>query len=605
MFTGKFPVTLVVLLTVILVTVSDLSAQNDNWQTRRLLQKLESAEGKQKCELLFKLTEIHIDTDIKQAEKYAKKAYREARSLKNKSFEADALNQIGTIFYRNKEYNEAIKYYEEELDLRTELKDYYDLALVSYNLALSYQYEGKERQAIKSYENSLGFAKKVGFKHLILLNNEALFHLNYDRYRYKKALDYFKAYVDIKDSTFMRKRKRQMAILKTQHEKALKDLSKADSTLKIVDSTLTIVEKQKDTLQEMNRQKSLQIQNLELEAQLQQEELKNQKLENRNYRIVLLTGIIGSLILLILALMIYRRYKYKKLVNAQLEQKNEELRVQKEEIATQRDEIQAQRDLANEQRAEIVSGINYALRIQQAMLPGEEFLRLVVPSYFVLNKPRDIVSGDFYQVFDTDTKLILAVADCTGHGVPGAFMSVLGMTLLNELIHIGGLTDAKSILTQMRERVKETLKQTGKLKEAKDGMDMALCVLDKESYMLDYAGAFNPLYIVRGDELIELKPTRTPVGIHYKEKVFESKQLQIYKGDSLYLFSDGYVDQFGRENEDDKLRKFKTKRFKKLLLEIKDRPPADQKRILDQTIEDWKEKAYEQVDDILIMGVFA
>jgi serine phosphatase RsbU (regulator of sigma subunit) len=618
----------VMLLLLISIGTSPLQtvfAQKSNAEIMKLELKLKTVQGKEKCRILFKLTEQYIEHDTETAEDYAEEALKEAKKIKSKNYEADALNQLGTIFYRNNAYDEATDYYEEELKLRKELNDRFDLAVVSYNLASAYEYTGRDRKAIQTFEQSLKYAHKVNHQNLILMNNEALFQLYFSKNRYKKALDYFKEYVRIKDSTFVLKKTKQIAILKTEHQETKKQLSETDSTLHATDSTLHVVKQEKDTLQKISLQKSLEIENLKLEAQIRKQQLQNEKLQKKYFQMILGGVILAGILVLILALVLFKRYRYKKKINQhlervnaelkqqkeeikaqndQIEYKNEELQQQNEEIVSQRDEIEAQRDLANEQRNEIVASINYALRIQKAVLPDKEFIKQVLPSHFILYKPRDIVSGDFYWVYKKGNKTVFAAADCTGHGVPGAFMSMLGMTLLNDIVNHKNITQANLILEELRKDLKHALKQTGKEKETKDGLDIALCVTDEDTNKLEYSGAYNPLLIIRDGELKKIKATRNPVGIYAYEKPFENHKLKIQKGDALYIFSDGYADQFGNKKPGDKIKKFKSGRFSKLLLKIHKESPEKQKAILDETIENWRQNAHEQVDDIIVMGIF-
>jgi len=222
----------------------------------------------------------------------------------------------------------------------------------------------------------------------------------------------------------------------------------------------------------------------------------------------------------------------------------------------------------------------------------------IYPIILFYFKPRDIVSGDFYWFKQIGNYTVYAAADCTGHGVPGAFMSMLGISFLNEIVTKTRFDKPSDILDKLRKKVKTSLRQTGKDNESKDGMDIALCIIDNEKLILEYAGAYNPAYIIRKGELHELKATRNPIGIYFKEKPFENHEFQLQKDDIIYTFSDGYVDQFGGEN----ISKFKSKNFISLLLEISDKPMPEQKHILDEIILKWKGKL-EQTDDIIVFGV--
>jgi len=625
--TNSLPLLIKLLLLTIVFSLHTqiIFAQQTSAEIMKLEIKLKKATGKRKCQVLFKLAESYIETDTKKAESYANQALKEAKKINNKSYEADALNQLGTIFYRNNAYDAATDYYEKELKLRKELNDRFDLAVVSYNLASAYEYTGRERKAIGAFEQSLNYAHKVNHQNLILMNNEALFQLYFSKNRYKKALEYFKAYVRIKDSTFVLKKTKQIAILKTEHLETKKRLTEIDSSLQATDSTLHVVEQEKDTLQKISLQKSLEIENLKLEAQVRKQELENEKLQTKFFQLISIGFVLVGFLLLILAIVLFKRYRFKKKINKhlekvntelkqqkeeietqrdQIEEKNEELQQQNEEIITQRDEIEAQRDLANEQRNEIVAAINYALRIQKAVLPSESLINKALPNHFILFKPRDIVSGDFYWVNKIDNKVVFAAADCTGHGVPGAFMSMLGITLLNDIVNHKKISQANLILEELRKDLKHALKQTGRKNEAKDGLDIALCVMDQNTNELEYSGAYNPLLIIRNNTLEKIKATRNPVGVYAHEKPFENHKIQLQKDDALYIFSDGYQDQFGNEKPGDKIKKFKSARLSKLLLKIHKESPEKQKTILNETIENWQKGAHEQIDDIIIMGIF-
>jgi serine phosphatase RsbU (regulator of sigma subunit) len=281
-----------------------------------------------------------------------------------------------------------------------------------------------------------------------------------------------------------------------------------------------------------------------------------------------------------------RKLKHdKQVLEQKVKERTAEVVRQKEEIAEQKEDIEA--------------SIHYAKRIQKAVVPNDEVASKILPEHFILWKPRDIVSGDFYWLTEMDGKTIIVAADCTGHGVPGAFMSMLGVSFLNEIVANLGLEDAGIVLDQLRNKVKSTLSQTGKEGEAKDGMDIAVCIFDPKTKMLQYSGAYNPLYLIRNNEILETKADKMPIGIYIKEKEhFTNHQIQLKKNDTIYIFSDGYVDQFGGE----KSGKFKPRRFKELILSMQKEKLEKQKEILDENIENWKGNN-EQVDDILVIGI--
>lgn len=283
----------------------------------------------------------------------------------------------------------------------------------------------------------------------------------------------------------------------------------------------------------------------------------------------------------------------------ELKIRNSEILQQKEEIEAQRDEITAQRDQIISQNQDIIKSISYARRIQTAVMPAKEVTDSILKDYFILLKPRDIVSGDFFWMTRKDGKIVVTAADCTGHGVPGAFMSLLGITLLTEIVKTAEDLRPHTILNSLRANIKRTLSQVGREHEAKDGMDIALCVIDTNNNKLMYAGAYNPLYLVRNSELVEYKADKMPVGVHINEKeTFTLHEIQIQKNDCIYMFSDGYIDQFGGNDN----RKFMSKNFKELLLKVSPKEMAEQKVILDDTIDQWI-GPHDQLDDILVMGI--
>jgi serine phosphatase RsbU (regulator of sigma subunit)/ligand-binding sensor domain-containing protein len=260
-------------------------------------------------------------------------------------------------------------------------------------------------------------------------------------------------------------------------------------------------------------------------------------------------------------------------------------------------EIQRQKDEIAEQKKEIMDSIYYARRIQKAVLPDDHLVNKHVPEHFILYLPRDIVSGDFYWISEKEDNTIFAAADCTGHGVPGAFMSMLGMSYLKEIVNKSKRLSSGRILDKLRDHVKATLSQSTKGGQ-QDGMDIALCILNKDRKSLQYSGAFHPLYLIRNGNLSEYKPDLMPIGIYIrKEKPFKNHNIRTAKGDCFYIFSDGYADQFGGENR----KKFLARSFKKLLLSIHDKPMPEQREILLETLKQWME-GYEQVDDILVVG---
>jgi serine phosphatase RsbU (regulator of sigma subunit) len=251
------------------------------------------------------------------------------------------------------------------------------------------------------------------------------------------------------------------------------------------------------------------------------------------------------------------------------------------------------------QKQEITSSIEYASRIQMAMLPEDWHFRYSFSDYFIIFKPRDIVSGDLYWIGEDEKHIFFTVADCTGHGVPGAFMSTLGISTLDEIITNNTDLKANTVLNLLREKIKTSLHQTGKQGEATDGMDVAFCILHKDRKKLEFSGAYNSLLIFQDGELREFRADRMPIGIYYGEKkTFTNYEIKVQKGDTIYIFSDGFADQFGGP----KGSKYMKYNLKRLLSEIYQRPMSEQKSILENEFEKWKGSS-DQIDDVTILGV--
>lgn len=262
-------------------------------------------------------------------------------------------------------------------------------------------------------------------------------------------------------------------------------------------------------------------------------------------------------------------------------------------------ELKAAFDIIEEKNKEIIASINSASRIQGAMLPDIQRIKDLESNIFILNLPKDIVSGDFCWFTQINTKLIIVAADCTDHGVPGAMMTMLGISFLEKIVNQMNITDSGLILDELRREIKKSLHQTGKREEAKNGMDISVCVIDKEQNSLQYSGAFNSLYIVRNHELIEFKADPMPIG-YYEEidKLFSKHDIHLVPGDIIYLFTDGYADQFGGPDH----KKFKYPVFKSLLARISGQPLSIQKKRLEAEFIEWKGNN-PQIDDVLIIGL--
>ena len=244
----------------------------------------------------------------------------------------------------------------------------------------------------------------------------------------------------------------------------------------------------------------------------------------------------------------------------------------------------------------MTDSINYAKTIQNALLTNTKLIDTYIDSYFIFNKPKDQIGGDFYYFNKIGKHIIFAVADCTGHGVPGAFITVLGITYLHEITKLKEINNPSKALNLLRKNIKKMFKEFGS--KNNNGLDIAFCAINTETNILEYAGAYNPLIIIRNNELIEYKATRNPIGFYPKETDFKNNRIQLQNNDLIYLFTDGFQDQLGNQN----YTKFNYTRFKALLFEIHKYDMKKQKEILKDILNKWQGKN-NQTDDILIFGM--
>ena len=300
--------------------------------------------------------------------------------------------------------------------------------------------------------------------------------------------------------------------------------------------------------------------------------------------------------------------------NDEIKEQNEEIQAQNEAIKAQNEEIHEQAETIKKQSEEIHASINYARRIQRSLLTPSKTIATIFPDYFILYKPRNVVSGDYYWVGQFGDNKVSIVADCTGHGVPGGFMSVLGMANLNYIVAQEITPDKilnhlrEAIITNLRQRhdvhtalhdADHTTAQVDTSDRSRDGMDIAAYVVNERLMKLSYAGANNPLVLIRNNEVQVFKADHMPVGIHECLDPFQCTTIDIQKGDCIYTFSDGFQDQFGVETG----KKFMSRRLRELLLEIHQQPMAEQKKMLNVVYEEWRGPAENQTDDVVIMGV--
>jgi serine phosphatase RsbU (regulator of sigma subunit) len=319
-----------------------------------------------------------------------------------------------------------------------------------------------------------------------------------------------------------------------------------------------------------------------------------------------INGITATALGICLSFILWRGYLIRTKQSRLIEKQNDELKTALDLVNLQKKHIETVHE-------EITASINYAKYIQSSILPKDDQLAACLGEHFILHKPVEIVSGDFYWVSEVGNKTMIVAADCTGHGVPGAFMSMLGITLLNEIVNKDSITNPGVILDRLRKEVTDTLKQTGERWEQKEGMDVAVCTLDRENMKLQFSGANNPLYIIRksglqntgivhfqstaDDMLIEIKGNNMPIGISDEMDNFKFHEIDIQREDSFYLFTDGFPDQFGGPNH----KKFSYRRFREHLIKVKAKSMSDQKILLEKAFIEWMGKN-NQTDDILVIG---
>ena len=514
-------------------------------------------------------------------------------------------NNMAGIYSDNKDYKTAIDCYEKALSMRNELGDKNGAAIILNNLGTTYNSMKQHSRAMEYLKQSLALALEINKPDMISDNYSNIAETYGYMGDYKKAFEYKKLYIDVKDSLINESNSRIIAEMQTQYE-----TEKKEKEIELLQQNKKVI-----TLQ-MNEQKS--------------------KVKFQRYVIYAGAGVI--IIVLIFSFFILRLFLQKKKANILLKEQYNEIMQQREEISSQRDEIEAQRDEIMAQRdlvinqkkqiehilGNVTSSIRYAKHIQNSMLPAGHFLKEILTEHFIFYAPRDIVSGDFYWAANSGNRTVFCVADCTGHGVPGAFMSMLGISVLNDIFVQNPELSPDKILEKLRERVILSLKQKSSSFDfsseldgisVKDGMDIALCVLDRESGKLQYAGANNPIYIVTGcwslvadnanqkpetrnQKLIELKGDKMPIGIHSRMAPFKMHEINVTEGDMIYLFSDGFADQIGGETG----QKFKYKPFRELLLEVACCQADEQNNKIGQCFKKWKGE-HEQIDDVLIMGV--
>ena len=520
--------------------------------------------------------------------KYQTEAINAFKKIKNDNYYILSYINLANHFISADNFESAIYYYnfvEENLE-KEKLQNYY--SYVYNGLALCYESQKNSKKAIEYYEKSIQAVKKYSPNDISSLataySNLGLTFQNVGDYssaifNQSEALEIFKKLGDKKSTADV------LFNLSLAYNKARMFEESNDYMMQYVILQDTIFDQ--DTKQT--------IHDLAIKYQSEKKEQQNKLLakENEKKQLSIYFALAALSLVFVILLIIFRNNRIKAKTNKKLEEQNTLIEAQKETL-------EEQHFLLEEKSKEITDSIKYAERIQGAILPPDQKWNYILPNSFVLNKPKDILSGDFYWIAETENHIFVAAADCTGHGVPGALISIVNFNLLNKAVLERGLESPAAILDAANIWLTESLNQTDSESQIKDGMDISLISINKKNGQILFSGANNPLYIFSGNELHETKGDKFPVGAYINEEIrsFTNKEIIAKFGDTIYLFSDGFADQFGGE----KGKKYKYSQFKEALFKAKDLPIEKQKDFLHKEYRTWRGK-YEQTDDILVIGI--
>ncbi len=596
-----------ILLLFVFLSVSNiyqLTAQNKITILQKQLQ--ETKDKIERIKILTDIAEYYLPDSSKKALNYSNEALKALPGLfgtvfKRNNIPSDIQAKVYRVaaeanYYENN-YKTALQNYEKEYKIIEKQGSSETIMKAAFNIAALSRRLQKNKESAEFYEKALQLAEKSNDLHVKRQIYQALAEVYSDMNKHNEALKYFRLYMKMEGQA----REQKIKILNSQYHTIKKEKDETVSELNEKKQELNIAEKREKQLAEDTTQKAHKIEELHVETKEKDQVIEKKEEEVAKQRRLIFTLLAFFIIIAVFSFLVYWQFRQKKQAYKQLERQNKEIIAQKMQIVQHRDKI-------TKQNEEITASIRYAKRIQQAVLPKKELTDQVLQEFFIFFAPRDIVSGDYYWITKIKNKTIIAVADCTGHGVPGAFMSMLGVAFLNEIVNKQNLTEPDAILNQLREQVIESLQQQGKKHEAKDGMDIVIVTIDREAGELQYSGANSPIYLIRKTKegtdstdaysLTQIKGDKMPVSIYIKMRPFSKHVLDVKKNDSIYMFSDGYADQFGGE----KGKKFKYKSFKDLLLSIQDKKMQEQKNVLEETFKKWKGD-YAQVDDILVIGI--
>ena len=545
-----------------------------------LFEQLNDEDGK--AMMLNRIGTIYTKQDnIEKGFEYYKKSLAIYQKLKEERHISNPLNNLGSYYKDKKDYPTALDYYNQSLVFDIKNKNQQGAATVLSNIGGIYVAQKKYSKALISFIKGLTIAEEIGDKNVTSLILTHIGQVYYDQGDYSSALFNAENALKIaKQGNYLNRIGNASLLLSDVYEAT----GKSDEALKMFKIHTTIKDSVKNENTRLNavkqqskyeydKQKAVDDATRDKQIMIEQEAKEKQK-------IILYATVLGLSLVAAFLIFVFNRLRVTRKQKLIIEGAHQEL---------------------SQKNGEILDSINYAKRIQNAILPTDSFVKEHLKDSFVLYQPKDIVAGDFYwlkTIGNKDDTILFAAADCTGHGVPGAMVSLVCNNALNRSLNEFNLTDPGKILGKTREIVTEEF-NAGLIEKkdfVRDGMDIALCALNGKE--LKYAGANNPLWIVRDGELIVIKPNKQPIGRYGKVEPFKTHTVELQKNDTVYVFSDGYVDQFGGE----KGKKFMAKAFKELLLSIQDKTMPQQKDELLQAFNTWK-RDLEQLDDVCVIGV--
>jgi serine phosphatase RsbU (regulator of sigma subunit) len=511
-----------------------------------------------------------VQEDFTQALYYHLEALKLDEEMGDRQAIASSLNNIGNDYYFQGDYTRALDYYQRSVEIKTEIGAQEEVAASLNNIGQVYESLNNLDKALKYYSLALNIMEEQELTQEIVTGLYNIGNVYAKQGNYAKGEEYIKRSLGI--ARTIGDREGVMYAFETlsgiyEQQGNYKEALEYQRLYSAARDSLFSEAKSKQMLEMSSKyeseKKEGEIKLLTQENSLRESQLARQKL--LNYSII-----VGLLLVVFFSFFLYRQYREKQRAHHLLEEKNKE----------------------------ITDSIRYAKHIQESILPPAEVVKTCLPDSFVLYLPKDIVSGDFYWIDKKDNRTFVAAVDCTGHGVPGAFMSIVGHSLLQQAVNEKGLRQPSLILDELNLGVLHTLRQD-QLSSSRDGMDIALCCIDFQNRVMEYAGAYNPLWLVREGKLEEIKANRHPVGfVSGTPEPFTNHVIPVKANDVIYIFSDGYADQFGGE----KGKKFRYRELQNLLISICGKPMNEQRDILEQAFLKWKGDL-EQVDDILIIGI--